>query len=177
MIIKIKSEADIKALTDILRPDNTEGQMRSGLSLPNLLSLAAEHSCPEGDNEFICIVAKELLSPSYRSNPSNMGLNILNKTPGFVAYAGNYTQTDVIISLFRKDKTNHYHLKKPSAKQMVRNWLAENPLLPFLQIELEDISMAFRARPEQLTYQVKCETGIKIKIKRFKTYWKITCVS
>lgn len=149
-------------------------------SLMELIAEYAKLRCSD-DEDLEITIAKSLLPDSYKSNPSMMALKIRERSglEEFLDSAGNQcpeSNLHVILTLMRaKKKNGRYTQAKASVKQVIKDWLDLNePKWKKLFIPLADIPVFISTHPEQLTYAIKREKQVPIKITRKSTQWIIT---
>jgi hypothetical protein len=171
MHISILTNKDIEAISVV-----------SGVfSYKNMHSLIREYAktnVPKGEDLEVT-VSNEFLPATYTYNPSLLGQKVqCQVSDQFKSSAGSILNGEgkIKVLLFRDMKQRYErHHENPSVKQLIKEWLDLNlPSEEHLELPVQIIPRNYVARPEQLTYQIKCETGTPIKIQRLKTIWKVT---
>lgn len=171
MKIRLNSDADEFALMQLANLSHVRSTIQ-------LLSAYANAHAPE-DEDFECIIAKERLAACYTYNPTLLAAKIKANT-SFLDYSGFQTPDapgHITILLLRSYKlaTQRKGRSKPNVKSLIRDWLNLNlPSDQRLDIPHIAISPFFLTHPEQVTYQIKRELSVPIKIKRLKTKWVIS---
>lgn len=173
MKVKLNTDADTYAMSVVASLQNYR-------SIAALLAAYADVKCPSDEN-FTAMVRKSLLPASYRSNPSALALAMLGlSTDDFEDSAGYQTpskSSHVTVRLLRDGKPDHARRTnaKPSIKQTIKEWLELNlDSDEVLHFPIADIPRFLYTHPEQLTYQIKRESGTPIRIIRSATLWTIT---
>ncbi len=168
MKVKLSTEADEIAFKHITG-------LQSPRSLAALIAALARRCDPNED--FECIIQRDRLQDSYRSNPSLFAQKIKDKTD-FVDASGYQTpdrENHISILLFREKKAAAKRRFHPvaSVKQQIKDWLDLNePRDKFFTVKLPDIPAFYFTHPEQLSYQIKRES-CPIRIVRMKNHWRI----
>jgi hypothetical protein len=167
--LQLTSEKDKLAMLQVLKWEDAEKE-----PLPaQLIATIGNYHVP-ADQDFEVIIAKSMIPRSYGYNPSLFAHNVLSRMEGFTDSAGAECPDTKFIKVifYRQEKPMVKYSTKVSIKQRIRDWLKTEEL--FLDIDVKDITPAYKTRPEQLTYQIRRETETKIKIRRLKTKWVIT---
>lgn len=173
MKLKLNNDTDVHAAA-------TVAGLQHWKSIAHILG---EYStlCPL-DEDFEIIINKELLrapSPSYLTNPSTLALHVLSKCGiTFEDCAGYQTPTStktITIILHRNPKQHRRTNPKQSIKKLIKEFLDLNhDINMVLEIPIKLIPKFLYAHPEQLTYTIKRETEIPIKITRTEEHWTIS---
>lgn len=169
MKIRINNEADLHAFAQVASLQNP----RSVLAIIS----AASARCST-DEDFQAEVAKDLLAPSYHSNPSILAIKI-QATTQFADSSGFQTPnrpTHVTILLHRQAKLigARYTRATPSIKSTTKAWLKLDLKHKRLHLPHEAIPPFFQTHPEQFVYQIKTETNMPIKILKLSKSWLIS---
>lgn len=174
MILKLATPEDKVAMLQIIGWDTTED-----FSPLSFLPEVIDRSAIEGEGIEV-IVHKSMLMHSYKSNPSLLAKLIANKSTGFLSASGcempdaNYVK----LAFYRDAKPVRKFSHKYSLKAEIRDWLEttdnDNDASLSLSVDVTKIPAAYLARPEQLIYTIKRETGKKIRLRRLKTKWIFT---
>lgn len=171
MQLKILNSADEYAASLVAGLQNSRG----------FAQIIAEHSqrCDKED-DFTCIIAKQLLPASYRGNPSILAIKALAKVDDFQDASGYQTPQDqatITIIFYRKCKEAQHRRTNPfpSVTAIIKEWLQLNlPKSKRLTVPLLSIPPHFSTHPEQLTYRIKIETQTPIKITKLSKSWLIS---
>lgn len=173
MIIKLLNAKDKETLEKVALLQNQDA------TLTKLLSTVAEATCPTGE-DFSCKIAKAMLVHSYQYNPSLMASKVRSLSPSFQDAGGRVDpdapSSQIIITLYRtwRDRTQPYQERaRNSLKQRVKNAIQQGYII---SVPISEIPPFYLSHSEQLTYQIKRETGNKIKITKLKSSWKIQLV-
>lgn len=175
MITKIDNDADYFATLQSCDLDEN-----STISWPKLLATIANVHCPI-DEDFEIIIRLRMLPESYRTNVSQLARVAVTKSDSFQSY-GTYTlsSTHIGIKFTRDEKEGRHHFVPPdrqSPNLKIRQWLqSEESQEPkaHMMIPIDSMPESFQSRPEQLTYRVFRETGIRIRIQKTQKFYKIT---
>lgn len=171
MKLTIANSKDIEAIATVCN-------IYSYKNINHLVRTYANSQVPK-EEDLEVTVSKDLLPATYRYNPSLLAQKIqVNISDQFQSCSGSTSANggNISIILRRESKKpfQRYH-PNPSVKQMIKEWIDLNlPDDQSLELPLSIIPQFYSTHPEQLVYQIKQETQTPIKIKRFKTVWKIT---
>lgn len=176
MQIKILTQHDLDALAEIAGLQN----YRSVIAL--LVEYIEFHAHANGSDNVIITISKSLIPNTYGSNPSMMGLGLLNRLrPNFVDSSGTQDHLsggeNVTVKLLteRKPFNGRWTHAKPTAKQLIKSWLDLNlPIHAKLKIPIDGIASTYQIYPAQLAYQIHQETKQRIKFTRLTKSWLIT---
>lgn len=166
MKLKLNNDADVHAITQIASLQNCR-------SIASIIGNYAQ-MCPD-DEDFTVEINKELLTATYRANPSLFASRV-NAIAAFATMSGHQHPTNpaiISIKLYRQEKTQTP--RGTSIKAVTKQWLNSTQTRQHrLSVPITAIPPFFQTHPEQFTYQIKCETQTKIKILKLKKSWLIS---
>lgn len=173
MQIKLLKNKDALALAEI-------AGLQDYRSLAGLIVAYIKYQPPDTDT--VITISKSLLSSTYCSNPSMLGICLLNRLRDiFNDSSGTQDHQSedkrIIVTLLRERKpfNGRWTHAKPTAKQTIKEWLALNlPVTAKLKIPIAAIAKTYQIYPAQLLHQIFLETGIRIQQLTLTKSWLIT---
>jgi len=172
--LKLNNEADLQAAAEIAGLQNGEGIV--------VLLAGYAYTQTTGSNEpFTAIISKSLLADSYKGNPSLLAAKVLVRLQrddgDWESCSGHLTSpTHITVRLSMQAKERNVRTTlRPSVKGTIKAWIAlDEPRFKRLRLPIASIPDWYVSHPEQLTYAIKQETQVPIKITKLTKSWLVS---
>lgn len=173
MKLTLNNEADVFAVGELAGLQNGGG----------IVLLLAAYAAAEGDGEteFIATINRELLGDTYRGNPSLLAAKVLVRLQcrdgDWESCSGHLTsETHVSVRLSKMPKQRYVRsYARPSVKGTIKEWIdLKLHKSKRLKLPISTIPAWYMSHPEQLTYTIKQETQVAIKITKLTGSWLIS---